>query len=135
MKRYIKASEYSVPVITTVSELIDTMMVHDYNYYGLRGAYPEDMNDISRGYLDCSSVWEDGDYFDEKLNGTCAVGINEDLSESELIRRYNTALNVYSRTGDVLLIADYNETYGDDENEVILGNHGYGADVVAIVRL
>lgn len=135
MKRYIKASEHSVPIITTISELIDAMMVNDYNYYGLRGAYPEDMDNLSRGYLDCSSVWEDGDYLDEKLNGTCAVGINEDLSEAELIRRYNTALNVYSRTGDVLLIADYNETYGDDENEVILGNHGYGADVVAIVRL
>ena len=135
MKRYIRASNNNVKIITTIAELQEELESGKYNYYGLRGAYKDDMNNLNRGYLDCSSVWEDGDYLDEKLNGTCAVGVNEYLSKNELYQRYDMALSMYSRTGDVLLIADNNEDYGVDENEVILGNNGYGADVVAIVRL
>jgi hypothetical protein len=121
--------------ITSMSELMAELESCNYNYYGLRGAYESDLEKLDRGYLDCSYVWEDGEQTDEQLNGTCALGVNDCMSESAIMERYERALAMYSESGTVLLIADKNQEYGNDEDEVILGSNGYGADVVAIVRL
>lgn len=120
--------------ITTMSELMAELESGNYNYYGLRGAYESDLEKLDRGYLDRSYVWEDGEQTDEQLEGTCALGVSDSLTESEIKRRYDAALKMYAETGTVLLIADSCQEYGNDDNEVILGN-GFGADVVAIVRL
>jgi len=122
--------------ITTIEELMQELESHKYNYYGLRGSSAEELEKVNDGYLkECSSVWEDGTPTDEKLNGTCAVGVFDELPKSEIMSRYNTAKNRYSVDGTVLLIADSEQEYGNDENETILGHDGYGADVVAVVKL
>ncbi len=121
--------------ITTIAELMTEIESGNYNYYGLRGAFENDMNNLERGYLDCSHDWVDGEYTEEELSGTCAIGVNEYINEAEIMDRYNRALNAYSEIDTVLLIADKNQEYGNDENEVILGSNGCGADIIAIVRI
>ena len=135
MKLYIRATNNSIRTITSIDELITELEQGNYNYYGLRGAYPDDMNNLSRGYLDCSSVWEDGNCFDEKLDGTCALGVNDYMSTNRLVTIYNKAKTMYSPINTVLLIGDSQEAYGNDDGEVILGSNGCGADVIAIVNL
>ena len=134
MKRYIRASQNDVKIITSISELRDELESGKYNYYGLRGVHESDMNYISRGYLEPSWVWDRSDWTDERLNGTCALYVDEYMSDAELESRYFRALNDYSPIGVVLLIADKVSEWGADENEIILGN-GYGADVVAKVEI
>lgn len=123
--------------ITSIDELMRELEVGDHAYYGLRAATHHDLDNIERGYLDCSFDWVDGEKTDHQLNGTCAIGISDSLSESEIMRRYNNLAMYHAAhgTGTVLLIAEGDCEYGEDENEVILGHNGYGADVVAIVEL
>ena len=121
--------------ITSISELMAELESGNYNYYGLRGAYDTDLDKLDRGYLDRSYIWEDGEQTEEQLSGTCALGVCDNLTEQQIMDRYATARNRYSENGTVLLIADKNQEYGNDENEVILGGMGCGADVVAIVRM
>ena len=121
--------------ITNISELMAELESGSYNYYGLRGAHDSDLDKIGRGYLDCSYVWEDGAQTDEQLGGTCAIGISDSLAVDEIQKRYGVAFKMYAENGTVLLIADKSQEYGNDENEVILGSNGCGADIVAIVRL
>ena len=123
--------------ITTIEELMETLESHEYNYYGLRGATNHDVANIERGYLDCSFNWEDGEKTDEQLGGTCALSVGDFLSEKEIMKRYNR-LAMYTAqhgTDTILLIADVNCEYGEDEDEVILGSNGCGADVIAIVEI
>lgn len=121
--------------ITTISELMAELESGEYNYYGLRGATEHDVEVADRGYLDCSYDADD-DVVVGDLNGTCGLNVHEYNSESELMERYNRALKIYAwKTKTVYLIADKNCEYGVDEDEVILGGNGYGADVVAIVKL
>ena len=137
MKRYIRSDAIpnNIPTIHTLDELYDVLNSSKYNYYGLRGAHEDDMQNLSRGYLDCSSDWTDGVWSDDKLNGTCALNVYDDISSTELLSRYEKAKTMYSPIGVVLLVADNNSEYGEDENEIILGSNGYGADVVAVVDL
>lgn len=123
--------------ITTIEELIEILESGEYNYYGLRCATNHDVENIERGYLDCSYNWIDGEKTDEQLNGTCALSVGDFLNEKEIMRRYNRLAMYTSQhgTSTILLIADNNQEYGEDENEVILGSNGYGADVVAIVEI
>lgn len=123
--------------ITTLEELMETIE-NTYRHCGLRGASNADLENLERGYLDCSYDWVDNSCTGEQLNGTCAIGVNEWLSEAEVAERYNRAMEMYAATfgtNAVLLIADDTQEYGEDENEVILGSNGYGADVIAIVEL
>lgn len=123
--------------ITTLEELMEALE-NTNEYCGLRGASESDMENLDRGYLECSYNWEDNTCTDELLDGTCAVGVNEYLSEKEVENRYNRVKAVYATcngTNTVLLISDTHQEYGNDENEVILGHNGYGADVIAIVEL
>lgn len=137
MLKLIVENTYAVPTITTMSELMDILESGKYNYYGLRGATNHDVENINRGYLDCSYNWIDGEKTDDPLDGTCALSIGDFLTENEIIKRYNRCAmyNASHGTNIVLLIADNSQTYGEDENEVILGSNGYGADVVAIVDI
>ncbi len=123
--------------ITTIEELMEILESGEYNYYGLRGATNHDVANIERGYLDRSYNWVDGEKTDEQLDGTCALSVGDFLSEREILRRYNRIAMYTAQHGTetILLIADNNQEYGEDENEVILGSNGYGADVVAIVEI
>ena len=119
--------------IESIEELMKILESGEYSYFGLRGAYEDDLELAeSRGYLNRSYVWEDGEQTDELLNGTCAIGISEYTPEVEIMTRIETARIMYSEIGTVLLIADKVQEYGNDDNEVILGD-GYGADVIGVV--
>lgn len=127
--------------ITTLDELMAAL--EGTGYWGLRGASEHDVEVSDRGYLDCSlDLFDrrDCDYDDdaETLNGTSAISVNEYMSESEVMERYEQAKN-YSEyhhgTNVVYLLNDKNSEYGEDENEVILGSNGCGADVIAIVDI
>lgn len=135
--RILESDESNIKTITTIEELMEILESGEYNYYGLRGATKHDIENINRGYLDCSYNWVDGDKTDEQLNGTCAISVGDFLKEKELLRRYHR-IEMYTAQHDtdtILLIADNNQEYGEDENEVILGSGGYGADVLAIVDI
>ena len=116
--------------ITSIEELKEEIESDNYNYYGLRKATEHDEEIMERGYLDCSFDWIDGEQTDEELNGTCAVSVNEYCNLEE---RLEQVKKDYCGT-TILLIADKYCEYGNDENEVILGN-GCGADIVAIVEI
>ncbi len=75
----------------------------------------------------------------ELLNGTSGIGINSYMDKSEILKRFEMAKGYaknHHGTNVVLLISDTTEDYeGADENEVILGHGGYGADVIAVVNI
>lgn len=127
--------------ITTVAELMDELTKS--GYFGLRGASEHDIEIADRGYLDCSlDLFDrrDCDYDEDAdlLSGTSAISVNDFMSEDELTARYNDALGYaqnHHGTNTVYLLSDDCKEYGEDENEVILGHNGYGADIVAIVEL
>lgn len=114
---------------------MDELESGNYNYYGLRNATEHDLELINSGrtYLDCSHNWVDNEDTEEKLEGSCAVYVSEYMSAKEITARYNQVLNNYFGN-TILLIADNTSEWGNDENEIILGN-GWGADVIGIVRL
>lgn len=127
--------------ITSIDELMNELENGEYNYYGLRGASEHDLEVADRGYLDCSYdafQTENRDDLEnnEMLNGTCAIDVSEYCSEKEIMRKYNLAKNYAKadRTNTVYLLGDSNSEYGTDDEEVILGSNGYGADVIAIVE-
>ena len=124
--------------ITTIAELME-ILESGSKYYGLRKATEHDEEIMERGYLDCSIDMFDDEYADysedcELLGGTSAIGISDALDEDEIIDRYN-ALNKTYIGKTILLISDRHMDYGSDDNEVVLGSNGYGADVEAIVEL
>lgn len=120
--------------IESVQEVIEIIESGKYNYYGFRKATDHDRDVMDRGYLDCSYDWIDGDQTEDQLSGSCAVGINDYMNEEQIIERFNQCRNHYS--GSVmLLIADNRCEYGNDDNEVILGSNGCGADVLGIVEI
>ena len=128
----------NIPTITTLDELIDVLEEAKYNYYGLRAAYPNDIKNIDRGYLDQSRNWIDGSYTDEKIPGTCAISVGDYLSDSEILKRYNRVRRMYlpaTGTNTILLIADNYMEYGEDEDEIIIGSYNAGADIVAIIDI
>lgn len=61
------------------------------------------------------------------------------MDKSEILKRFEMAKGYaknHHGTNVVLLISDTTEDYeGADENEVILGHGGYGADVIAVVNI
>ena len=124
--------------ITTLEELREEIESGKYNYYGLRGATEHDLTCLDRGYLDCSLDNFDDNYSEydesvETLNGTSAIFVSAD---TDLEERYTIVKNIYLyETKTALLIADNNSEWGDDEDEIVLGGDGYGANVVAIVAI
>lgn len=131
--------------ITTIGELIETLENGEYSYYGLRGASEHDLELINSGrdYLDCSQDnWDqrDCEWYDDAdmLSGTSAIGVNDYMGISEIQDRVRDAMGYavnHHGTNTVLLIADANCEYGDDDKEVVLGSNGYGANIVAIVKI
>lgn len=118
-----------------IKQIMDELESGNYNYYGLRNATEHDLELINSGrtYLDCSHNWVDNEDTEEKLEGSCAVYVSEYMSAKEITARYNQVLNNYFGN-TILLIADNASEWGNDENEIVLGN-GWGADVIGIVRL
>lgn len=118
-----------------IKQIMGELESGNYNYYGLRNATEHDLELINSGrtYLDCSHNWVDNEDTEEKLEGSCAVYVSEYMSAKEITARYNQVLNNYFGN-TILLIADNTSEWGNDENEIILGN-GWGADVIGIVRL
>ena len=124
-------------VITTMEELME-MIENANGYCGLRGASEHDIEIADRGYLDCSIDNWDGSYDyenEELLPGTSAICVTEDMEENELSEHYNRAKEYAAITQVVYLISDSVSEYGFDEDEIVLGHNGYGADVLAEVRL
>ena len=124
--------------ITTIEEIVEIIESVTYNYCGLRNATEHDLELIAGGrdYLDCSYDWdfENDCMSDDKLNGSCAIEINEYMDTNVLLKRYQQSYETYSGN-TILLIADKCGEYGNDENEIIIGSNGCGANVLAIVNL
>lgn len=126
--------------ITTINELMEILESGEYNRYALRGATPENIEQMERGYLDCSFDfdYENGVPSDEYLDGTCGLEIREELPESTIELMYKNAKKLYCAahgTDVVLLIAGNAYDWGADDDEVIIRNGGRGADVIAIVNI
>ncbi len=127
--------------ITTIEELME--ILNNSKNYGLRGASEHDIEIADRGYLDCSlDIWDerncDYDENADKLNGTSAIYVSNEIGEVEVINRYNMAKGYaknHHMTNIVYLISDRSFEWGIDDNEIVLGHNGYGADVEAIVEL
>lgn len=125
--------------ITTIEELMEILESCEYNYYGLRGATPENIEQMDRGYLDCSFDFdhENGVPSDEYIDGTCALEINDRLPEKTIMMMYRNAINMYCAahgTDTVLLIAGDRSDWGEDDDEIIIRKGCRGADVIAIVE-
>lgn len=120
--------------VKTIEEIRELM--EKENYCGFRNLTEADIERIESGetYLECSHDWDDGEMLEELLPGTSAVYADSDMEDEEIIDRYNQALNCYY--GEVIaLIGDRTSEWGNDENEIIIGADGYGANVLAIVEL
>ena len=57
------------------------------------------------------------------------------INELSSYNTYTTSLKSYLNADTVLLLGSSQMDYGEDDNEVILGDNGYGADVIAIVEI
>lgn len=123
--------------ITSIEEIMEILESGEYNYYGIRAASQNDMKRIEDGknYLECSHNWIDNEITDELLNGTCAIGIYDSDTAKQIAKAIERTKIYPHETGVILLIADKNMEYGEDDGEVILGNDGYGADVIGIIEL
>ena len=130
------------PVINSIDEIMSKL--EGNGYFAFRGASEHDIEVADRGYLDRSlDLWDSrGISYDDEaelLNGTCGIGINSYMDKSEILKRFEMAKGYaknHHGTNVVLLISDTTEDYeGADENEVILGHGGYGADVIAVVNI
>lgn len=120
--------------VKTIEEIRELM--EKENYCGFRNLTDADIERIESGetYLECSHDWDDGEMLEELLPGTSAVYVSDDMEDEEIIDRYNQSLNCYY--GEVIaLIGDRISEWGNDENEIIIGANGYGANVLAIVEL
>jgi hypothetical protein len=87
---------------------------YNYDYVGIR--IEEEVNSVIGTILDHqSSVWEDGNELDEKLNGVCAIDIDRVKELS------NVAYNGY--LGNIVLIlGSEHAEYGEDAGEIIMEN-------------
>ncbi len=130
------------PVINSIDEIMSKL--EGNGYFAFRGASEHDIEVADRGYLDRSlDLWDSrGISYDDEaelLNGTSRIGINSYMDKSEILKRFEMAKGYaknHHGTNVVLLISDTTEDYeGADENEVILGHGGYGADVIAVVNI
>ena len=130
------------PVINSIDEIMSKL--EGNGYFAFRGASEHDIEVADRGYLDRSlDLWDSrGISYDDEaelLNGTSGIGINSYMDKSEILKRFEMAKGYaknHHGTNVVLLISDTTEDYeGADENEVILGHGGYGADVIAVVNI
>ena len=128
-------------IITTIAELMEAL--EGTGYFGLRGASEHDLEVEDRGYLDCSlDLWDKRDCrYDEEaelLPGTSAINVSEYLDEEEIMAKYKKALGYATNhhgNNKVYLLNDKYAEYGDDDEEIVLGHGGYGADIVAVVEL
>lgn len=130
------------PVINSIDEIMSKL--EGNGYFAFRGASEHDIEVADRGYLDRSlDLWDSrGISYDDEaelLNGTSGIGINSYMDKSEILKRFEMAKGYaknHHGTNVVLLISDSTEDYeGADEDEVILGHGGYGADVIAVVNI
>lgn len=134
---YIKSSADSVKRISNIDDLVKELESLNYEHYGLRGATNKDMSLLSRGYLDFSKDL-DFEYdrpSDTEVDGTSALVVGDTMTENQIVRLYNRAKTMYSKTGVVLLIGGDDSDYGDDEDEIVISQGSHGADVVAIVDI
>lgn len=126
---------------TTIEQIMEELESVNYGYYGFRSANEHDLEIIESGrnYLDVSHVWVDGDDTGEELSGSCAIYIDECMDNAQIKDRYKQCYSYYQMLPNskrvILLIADKNSEWGTDENEIILGSNGCGADIIGIVRL
>lgn len=120
---------------TNIEQLMSELEEGKFNYFALRNATEHDLKILESGrdYLDSSHNWIDNVDTEEELGGSCGICITEYMKESEILNRFNRCLNIYEGN-TILLIADNLQEYGEDEDEVILGSNGYGANVLGYVK-
>lgn len=124
--------------ITTIEGLRDVLEKDGYTYHGFRNATEHDLELVADGrdHLDCSYKYVDGNKTDEQFDGTCAIGVFNPMVNSVIIKRYEHAIKYYDGN-TVLLLGDKcgkRVTQGEC-SEWILGGNGYGANVIAYVKL
>ena len=138
MKLYIRSSsDYGIPTIRSIDELIEELESGEYNYYGLRGLTRHNISQISRGYLDSSFDWdfENDVKSDEYLDGTSAVVVSDTMTEKQIANSVALVKRQYNFNGVIALIAGDSGEYGDDEDEIIISCDGRGADIVALIDI
>ncbi|MGP1586221.1 MAG: hypothetical protein ACTTH3_06840 [Schwartzia sp. (in: firmicutes)] len=86
--------------------------------------------------MDPSYVWVDGEWTDEEIDGTCAVGLSPwgydslDELKEDAIKRLNR-LNGFYPFDHVYLIGGYSSHSGEDDGEIVIKD----AEVVGILQL
>jgi hypothetical protein len=70
----------------------------------------------------------------DRLDGTSAIGVNEYMEDEKIIEMYKKALR-YSDCGKVILINGNRQTYGADQDEVVISYKGDGAMFLGYVEI
>jgi hypothetical protein len=104
-------------------ELINSVIGADFSGpVGVRSSWEE----IEIGNLENSSVWNDGEYTDEKLNGTCALLIagNWAWEDAEVVIENikNHAKNAEIYGNHIALVIGENSEGGEDYGEIVISN-------------
>lgn len=122
--------------IRSIEELRQELEIDEFYEFGFRNATEHDMELIRSGrdYLDCSQDYFDGEPTGNMLSGTSAIYISEDMSDEELMHRYNHCKKYYEGN-TILLLRDKQCGTGEDDYEALLGCDGWGSDVIAYVDL
>lgn len=110
---------------TSVKEIME--LLERIDIAGLRGISKRDESLLSTGaeYLKAScDNWDsrECEYCKNKLNGTSAVGINDNMVEDRILQAYKKAkiyADYYHNTGMVYLIIGEEYEYGYDEGEYV----------------
>lgn len=95
----------------------------EYEWVGIR--VQEEEFELGPIYHD-SSVWVDNEETEYKLDGICAVRVDEDNVD----RRYADSCRHYYGAHAAILVSNRVE-YGEDENEIVMKD----AEVAYIIRL
>lgn len=97
---------------------------YDFEYIGIR--VQEEIGNSKIGYIvrHKSNVWDDGNMLRKKLNGVCAIDINNAKMLS------NVDYNGYM--GNIILVLGCNEVeYGEDAGEIIM-QHAKILDIIKV---
>jgi len=123
----------------TLNEVKD--LLEGSGYFGFRGLSGiHGQAEYQEGeILDCSiDDWDNRgiEYNPElpRLDGTSEIGVNEYMEDEEIVEMYQKALK-YSDCGKVILINGDRQTYGVDQDEVVISYMGDGARCLGYVEL
>lgn len=100
--------------------------LEDYDYVGVRGLNGINSqkkyrkNQILQRSFD---LWGDKQPGEEFLRGTCAIEVNSDMNDDEILDAINQAARyAFGNSVNVIVIAGDMASHGDDRNEIIISN-------------